>query len=245
MSLWQPLVSVILPVYNGEKYLDEALQSIFNQDYSPIEIIGVDDGSTDGTAQMLAQHSNKVQYYYQPNQGPASARNLGIRMAKGNFITFIDADDLWPDDKLFIQMKCFESFPETEIVQGHVRRIMLSNKLKNKDVQENGGIEFINSNLGAMVIRRAVFDRIGYFNEELTYHSDTDFWLRAREAEIAILLQPNVALIYRIHNENHTTGKDTLSLGFTGVLKRSIDRRRKSSDSHIELPDLPTIPDTD
>jgi GT2 family glycosyltransferase len=96
-----------------------------------------------------------------------------------------------------------------------------------------------------MLIRRSVFDQIGEFNEELTYHSDTDFWLRAREAGIKIFIQRSVALIYRIHDKNHTRGKDTLSLGFTGILKRSIDRRRLSSDSHIELPDLPTMPDTE
>jgi len=245
MSLRQPLISVILPVYNGEKYLAESMQSIFNQDYSPLEIIVVDDGSTDGTAKIIAGHTKKVHYYYQHNQGPAAARNLGIRMSTGDFITFIDADDLWPDEKLFVQMKCFEDFPEVEIVQGHVRRIMLPNNSRNSNTREDLDIQFINSNLGAMIIKRSVFGKIGYFNEELTYHSDTDFWLRARESGIYIFVQPSVALIYRIHDENHTRGKDTLSLGFTGILKRSIDRRRKSSGSHMELPDLWKTLDTD
>jgi len=125
MSLKPPLISVILPVYNGEKYLIEALQSVFIQGYSPLEIIAVDDGSTDRSASILAQHSHQVQYYYQENQGPAAARNLGLRKAKGDFITFIDADDLWPAEKLNVQNQCFEDFPKTEIAQGHVKRIML------------------------------------------------------------------------------------------------------------------------
>ena len=242
MTKITPLISVILPVYNSEKYLREALNSVFNQHYTPLEIIIVDDGSTDGTSQIVKEYRGKVQYYYQQNEGPASARNLGIQKANGDFITFIDADDLWPDDKLMNQMRCFEKYPETEIVQGLVERVDISkpNKPDESEVEEQ---LFIHSNLGAMIIRRAVFDKIGMFDRNLTYHSDTDFWFRARESGIKILVDNKIALIYRIHGSNHTTGKNTKSLGFARILKKSLDRRRNLTGDIEDIPELPVMPD--
>ena len=244
MTADKPLISVILPVYNGEKYLAEALQSVYDQHYAPMEIIAIDDGSTDGTAQILSQYSDRIQYLQQENQGPAAARNSGIQKAKGDFITFIDADDLWPDKKIMVQMNVFHRYPETDIVQGLVSRIVLPGAITNIKNNETE-FEFMGSNLGAMIIRRSVFDKIGYFDESLTYHSDTDFWFRAREAGIRILVLEEVALIYRIHDANHTSGKNTRSLGFAQILKKSIDRRRHKSGGFSEIPELPVISKAD
>jgi len=238
----KPLISVILPVHNSEKYLRDALHSVFNQDYTPIEIIIIDDGSTDGTSQIVKEYAGKVQYTFQQNQGPAAARNLGIQKANGDFITFIDADDLWPEDKLKHQMGCFEQYPETEIVQGLVKRADLS--IPDEYAKNNGDEQlFIHSNLGAMIIRKAVFTKVGVFDETLTYHSDTDFWFRARESGIKILVDKRIALIYRIHGRNHTSGQTTKTLGFANILKKSLDRRRNQSGEIKEIPELPTMPD--
>ena len=110
-----PLVSVVLPVYNGEKYLAESINCVLMQKYQPIEIIIVDDGSADATSQIAAKYSTQLRYFYQTNSGPAAARNLAIRKAKGEFIAFIDCDDLWPENKLFNQMQCFQQFPSVDI----------------------------------------------------------------------------------------------------------------------------------
>lgn len=238
MTHKKPLISVILPIFNSEKYLREAIDSVFRQDYTPIEIIAIDDGSTDGSSHIIQEYAGKIHYYYQENQGPAAARNLGIQNASGDFITFIDGDDLWLDDKLVNQMSCFEKYPETEIVQGLVKRIDLPNP---GESVENEGEEqlFIHSNLGAMIIRKSVFTKIGVFDKTLTYHSDTDFWFRARESGIKILVDNRIALIYRIHGENHTSGKTTKTLGFAKILKRSMDRRRIQSGEIKALPELP------
>ena len=96
------LISVIVPVYNGEKFLGDALASIFAQDYRPIEVIVIDDGSTDRT-RAIAQSYPEVQYSYQDKQGSAVARNTGIENSRGELIAFLDADDLWIYNKLFIQ----------------------------------------------------------------------------------------------------------------------------------------------
>jgi len=238
-----PLVSVILPVYNGEKYLAASVKCVLSQEYQPIELIIIDDGSTDATSQIAAKYSNQARYFYQTNSGPAAARNLAIRKSKGEFIAFIDCDDLWPENKLNNQMQSFKQFPSVDIVQGLIRRIALPGKYKNN--LEKRGIDFlfIYSNLGSMIMRRSVFDTIGFFDEALLYHEDTDLWLRAREADLKILVQRKEALIYRIHDTNLTTGKDIISTKYLGILRKSINRRRKTPGQIREIPGLSFIPD--
>ena len=94
------LISCIVPVFNGERYLAEALDSILAQTWRPLEVIVVDDGSTDGTAHIAAGYGAEVSYIHQANAGPAAARNRGLDAARGEFIAFLDADDLWHKDKL-------------------------------------------------------------------------------------------------------------------------------------------------
>src|SRR5579871_1893267 len=93
--------SVIIPVYNAEAFLAQAVESVRRQTVKPLEIIVVDDGSTDNSAQVAARLD--VHYIYQPNRGPAAARNRALTAARGQFIAFLDADDLWPDNKLAMQ----------------------------------------------------------------------------------------------------------------------------------------------
>jgi glycosyltransferase involved in cell wall biosynthesis len=222
------LVSVILPVYNGEKLMTDAIESVLKQSYRPLEIIIVNDGSTDETAKVAARFLGRVRYYYQVNAGPGAARNLGIRKSNGEFIAFIDADDLWPEDKLAAQMRCFEAFPGVEIVQGLINRVKLPNQVKGRLIGADINFPFIYTNLGSMIMRRNVFEKIGYFEENLPFHEDTDFWLRAREAGLLILVQRKLALIYRIHGRNMTTGEDIETTGLLNMVRRSISRRRAS-----------------
>ena len=114
------LASVIIPVYNGELYLAEALDSVFAQDYRPIEVIVVDDGSTDGTATVANEYS-QVHYLHQPNQGPPVARNTGLSYCTGDLITLLDADDLWVPGKLSMQVAYLEAHPEAGCVIGKIR----------------------------------------------------------------------------------------------------------------------------
>ncbi len=109
-----PLISCIVPVFNGERYLREALDSIFAQTYRPLEILVADDGSTDRTPYIAAAFGNRLRYLRQDNQGPAAARNLGIRAATGEFIAFLDADDVWHPEKLERQMARFQVRPELD-----------------------------------------------------------------------------------------------------------------------------------
>ena len=94
------MISCIVPVYNGERYLAETLQSILGQRVGPLEVIVVDDGSTDGTAGVARRFGSAIRVLHQTNAGPAAARNLGLSEARGDFVAFLDADDLWKPDKL-------------------------------------------------------------------------------------------------------------------------------------------------
>jgi glycosyltransferase involved in cell wall biosynthesis len=114
------LVSCIVPVFNGERYIQQALESIHQQTYRPLEIIVVDDGSTDNTKEVVRNLGICVQYIEQGNLGPAAARNLGINLAKGDFVALLDSDDLWHQEKLTKQMARFQAKQELDVCITHI-----------------------------------------------------------------------------------------------------------------------------
>jgi len=176
---------------------------------------------------------------YLPGQG--IARNIGIKKAKGDIIAFIDADDLWPKNKLLHQIACFEKDPTIEIVQGLIQRVQLMSTGEYQPENGDQNYLFYYSNLGSMLIRKTVFDQIGNFDPEFRFHEDTDFWLRAREAGINIVVQRQLSLIYRLHNSNMTRGEDILSTGLLRIFQRSMTRRRNRSGDVTRMPNLPFL----
>jgi glycosyltransferase involved in cell wall biosynthesis len=224
-----PLVSVVIPVFNGERFLREAVQSVLDQQYSPLEIIVVDDGSTDNTAIVARDLPEPVRYLYQTNQGPAAARNRGIEQAQGSLIAFADADDLWPGGKLQSQVPLLIKDPRIDIVLGRIQQVLLS------EAQEFGETAF-SVNLGSAVIRKSVFERIGLFDQTMRYSEDVDWFMRARERGAAIVTIDAVTLLYRQHEQNMTRGKSTAELNVLKALKKSLDRRRERTGSAAALP---------
>jgi glycosyltransferase involved in cell wall biosynthesis len=224
-----PLVSVIIPVFNGERFLREAVESVLAQQYSSIEIIVVDDGSTDGTANVAQSLPETVRYFYQTNQGPAAARNRGIEQAQGSLIAFADADDLWPADKLELQLPYLIKESAVDIVLGRIQQVFLS------EAQEIAEPAF-SVNLGSAIIRKSVFERVGLFDETMRYSEDVDWFMRARESGAEIVTIDAVTLLYRQHEENMTRGKSTSELNVLKALKKSLDRRRERTGSASALP---------
>ena len=112
----QPRVSVIIPAYNADRYIAEAINSIFSQSYQDYEIIVVDDGSTDSTPEILQSYGSRIHSISQTNGGMAAARNLGIAAAKGELIALLDHDDIFLPDKLPAQVACFDSHPGVGLV---------------------------------------------------------------------------------------------------------------------------------
>ena len=234
-----PLVSVIVPVYNGEKYITEAIDSIIQQEYLPLEIIVVDDGSTDGTSGLIHRHDNQVRYVYQENQGPAAARNRGITESKGNFLAFLDSDDLWPSGKLKNQTACLLETPDLDVVTGHTSVFQSRDKIsKDPDVLRNG---ILSVQLGSALFRKSAFDKVGLFDEELPCSEDQDWFLRAREKGIRIQALEITTLYYRRHENNMTDKAAADGYQLTKVLKKSLDRRRQHNSGIIQS--LPSFPD--
>ena len=233
-----PLVSVVIPVFNGERFLREAVQSVLDQKYSPIEIIIVDDGSTDGTATVARSLGETVRYLRQENQGPAAARNRGIEHAQGSLIAFADADDLWPSKKLELQLPYLINDAAIEIVMGRIQQVRLSKTVNGQTQAEEFAEPAFSVNLGSAVIRKSVFERVGLFDETMRYSEDVDWFMRAREAGAAIVTIDAVTLLYRQHEENMTRGKSTSELNVLKALKRSLDRRRERTGVASALPSL-------
>ena len=233
-----PLVSVVIPVFNGERFLREAVQSVLDQKYSPIEIIIVDDGSTDGTAAVARSLGETVRYLHQANQGPAAARNRGIEQAQGGLIAFADADDLWPSGKLEVQLPYLVNDPAIEIVMGRIQQVRLSKTVNGQTHAEEFAEPAFSVNLGSAVIRKSVFERVGLFDESMRYSEDVDWFMRAREAGAAIITIDVVTLLYRQHEENMTRGKSTSQLNVLKALKRSLDRRRERTGVASALPNF-------
>lgn len=118
-------VSVIIPVHNGERYLGEAIASVRRQSVSPIEIVIVDDGSTDGTAALADALGSDIRLIRQPHSGVTVSRNRGIRAARGDLIAFLDCDDMWTDDKLATQVPILLEHSDIQIALGHIRRMWI------------------------------------------------------------------------------------------------------------------------
>ncbi|MCP2727283.1 glycosyltransferase family 2 protein [Limnofasciculus baicalensis] len=222
-------VSVIIPVYNGERYLSDAIESVLFQSYEPLEIIVVDDGSTDKTAQIKRRFGDKICYLYQDNSGPSRARNTGIKIAKGEIITFLDADDLWSQNKLQLQVGYLGENPSLEVVIGSTQFMELTLGDEGQKFVEIGEPRIF-LNLGSAIFRKSVFDRVGLFDTTLRYSEDVDWFNRARESTISILKHQELVLIYRQHEQNMTKNKVANELNILKVLKLSLDRRRSKND---------------
>jgi len=222
-----PLVSVIVPVYNGERYLDATLKSIFNQDYQPIEIIVVDDGSTDNTAEIVRSHQN-IHCIYQDNRGPSAARNIGIAAAQGEIIAFLDADDVWVPQKLSMQVAYLTQHPDVGFVYAHRRMIIEEGVEKPPWYREQDNPGLIAGNL---VARKNIFENVGFFNPEYHFGENAEWLARAKDAGIPMAILPETLLISRVHGQNLTHHSDEMRSHILKALKSSIDRQR--SKGHV------------
>lgn len=227
------LVSVVIPVYNGEPYLVEAIESVLNQDYRPLEVIVVNDGSTDNTEAVARRYDKDIMYVRQERRGPAAARNRGLHISRGEVIGFLDADDLWSEDKLSLQLECLAENPSLEIVLGLSQRMRSRTGEKSKPNFEAWHDPFVAPLLGAAVFKKAVFDRIGLFDETLHFGEDVDWFMRAREQGISMMIIEQVTHFYRIHESNMTLQAATRDSHLMRALKKSLDRRRREGSGQV------------
>ncbi len=219
------LVSAIIPVYNGAAFLGEAIECVIAQSYRPLEILVVDDGSTDTTAEVAGKYTIEVEYTYQPNAGPAAARNRGIGLAKGELLAFLDVDDLWSEDKLALQTAYLGENPEVDIVQGHIQTLQLDNS---SSLSQIVSTPYRYINIGSALFRRRVFDKVGLFDETLRDSEDVDWFIRAWERGVSKAVLESVTLLYRRHDQNMSDRQKPINYGLTKLMKRHLDRRRST-----------------
>ncbi len=222
-----PLVSVIMPVYNGEHFLREALESVRCQNYESLEIIVVDDGSHDGTADIASSYGNWIRYVHQENAGPAAARNRGLSLAQGELVAFLDVDDLWPEGKLSLQVERLINDPKLDIVLGRIQYVALPGAAPVEIPFETPEKTLIGVHLGCGVYRKSIFDKIGGFDETFRLGEDQDWFLRAREANVSMVILRETTLIYRLHGNNLTRNLSFRKSQFGMAIKKSLERRRK------------------
>jgi glycosyltransferase involved in cell wall biosynthesis len=212
------LISVIIPVFNGEQHLADAIGSGRAQDYEPKEILVIDDGSTDRTAKIAASFAD-VRYQRQERSGAGAARNAGVDLAQGDFLAFLDADDVWLPNKLSRQMRVFQN-NDVEAVFTHATQF----RDEAQETQARPGYF-----PGTMLIRRAAFLRVGYFATDRAVRETFEWQARALEAGLRYQLLPDVLYRRRIHSSNRGIVEPNLQ-GYLDVLKASLDRRREQSE---------------
>ena len=222
----RPLVTVIVPVYNGERYVGSALKSIFEQDYRPLEIIVVDDGSVDGSAD-IAKSFPEIRYIHQFNQGVAVARNIGLDAARGQFIAFLDQDDLWMPNKLNRQIDYLLKYPQIDCVLTKGRLFLepgidAPSWLK-KDLLLEDHAAYVPS---ALVVRKTAFEKVGRFDPAYSMGSDSDWFFRAKNCGISVVVLPETLVHQRIHRDNHSYQAQLACSEMLKIVKTSIDHRR-------------------
>jgi glycosyltransferase involved in cell wall biosynthesis len=223
------MVSCIIPVFNGARYITEALDSIAAQSHAATEIIVVDDGSTDRTAEIATGHASRVRYLWQANAGPSTARNLGIREARGAFIAFLDADDRWHPEKLERQLRVFTEHPETGVAVGHAVMFREAGSTASSGGRPTD-VPIPAYLTGTLLASRATFDRVGVFDTTLSHADDTSWFLRARTLGVGIELLPDVLLYRRLHDNNMSQSRRAESFDeYLRVIKSNLDLRRRSS----------------
>jgi glycosyltransferase involved in cell wall biosynthesis len=231
-------VSVIIPVYNGERFLGEALASLLRQTIRPNEIIIVDDGSTDGTPQIAAEFEQYARYFRQERQGPPAARNFGVAKATGEWISMLDSDDVWPDNSLELQLAPIKADESIQVVVGHALLWRDPNAGSTALPCELPTDPQLILNLGSALILKSLFEQLGPLDTNLLYCDDWDWFMRVRELGIRMHIHGGLVLYYRRHDGNLTNNRKLDQHFVVQMLKQSLDRRRAGGGLACTLPRL-------
>lgn len=222
----EPLISVVTPVYNGARYLEGTISSLLAQRYPRLEIIVVNDGSTDESGAVLARFGNAIKVISQENTGHVIARNTGLRSANGDIVGFIDQDDVWPEGRI-PRMLPFLVEDGYDYVRGKTL-------LFGERIQQDTPI-FRYANIGACLYRASVIERVGLFDEMMDAGEDFDWHVRIEEAGCKEKRIEDITLLYRQHTTNlsHTDG--FLARGQFMTLRKKIRRthQRASNPSSV------------
>lgn len=221
----QSLVSVIVPVHNGEQHLAEALDSIFRQSYKHFEVIVINDGSNDASSQVIARYP-EVSTIEQSNEGVTRARNNGIKASNGELVAFLDQDDRWLEDTLSIQVHHHIEEPDIQYTLGQ-QICFLDGLTEIPGWFKNQQLETPHTGYlpGTLMVKRELFDTLGMFDPDYPISSDADWFARAKDAGIKNHVIQDVLLERRIHADNQSGQVTTIHTELFKLLKKSINRK--------------------
>jgi glycosyltransferase involved in cell wall biosynthesis len=232
MEEYVPKFSVIIPAYNAEKYIRETLDSAFSQTYRDFEILVVNDGSTDKTLDLLGSYGNQIRIIDQKNAGVSAARNNGVKAASGEFIAFLDADDLWMPDKLFLQNAKLEEGYELAYTNRSYFGIVGDLPEKQSDICDmpEGDIweALLFNNVittSSVVVKKNFYEEFSGFDEGMSYCEDWDLWIRFSE-KCLVGYNPEPLVQYRVHFTGLSSNYKYMSLMRKKVIQAAFNRER-------------------
>jgi glycosyltransferase involved in cell wall biosynthesis len=225
-----PFVSVVMPAYNSERYIADAIRSLLSQTGVTVEVIVVSDGSTDGTERIvgaMAAEDPRIRLLAEPHRGVAPARNVGLAATTANFITFLDSDDLCAAGRLQRQAEHLMAHESVDAVIGD---LMLFEILGDDGTPSQAGrtTRLTGVSLTTVLFRRSIFEKVGFCDETFGYGEDLDLLLRLWESRAVIHFDEEVAVYYRRHETNMTNNHLAVGRGVLQALQRSLARRRKA-----------------
>lgn len=203
-----PLVSVIIPTFNRSEYITRAAKSVLDQSFKDLELLIVDDGSTDETGKIIESLGDpRIRYFFQPNQGVSRARNLGINNSRGNFISFLDSDDEWLPRKLEQQLESLESHPEYRIVHTNEIWIRKGLRVNQKKIHRKYGgwifqycLPLCVISPSSIMLSRDIFNKTGLFREDFPVCEDYELWLRLASAWPVLFIDDPLIVKYGGHH---------------------------------------------
>jgi glycosyltransferase involved in cell wall biosynthesis len=221
-------ISVIIPVFDGEAFLAEAIESVLGQTLKPFEIIVVDDGSTDRGSQIVKKHGGRVRYIYQANQGTAAARNRGVEAASGNYLAFLDQDDIWLSHKLAVQSNRMKKDDRLDLSFG-----MIKQRYENEASKKYGKeVIYRGYSPSTLLIKRESLEEVGLFETKWRLGEWANWYIRALEKKMKHFMVEEVVAIRRIHRRNKGILYQSYLREYLEILKESLDRKRKMNTNN-------------
>ena len=229
MSSAEPLVSAVIPARDCERYVGEAIESALAQTYGAVEVVVVDNASCDGTAAVARDYGERVRLVREGTPGLGPARNAALTAARGEYVAFLDCDDLWEPQKTELQLAAFADDPAPDIVLGHVRQFASPDLEPARAAelrippQPQPGLY-----IGTALVPRAVMDRVGPWREDVEVSDSLEWFLTARRLGLRERMLPDVVTLRRVHGGNHSLLNSDRRREWAQVLKHELDRRRRS-----------------
>ncbi len=227
LPMAKPLISCIIPVFNGEQYLASAVESVLAQSCGPIEIVVVDDGSTDGTPAVAGAFEPRLTYVRQPRKGPAAARNRGVEQSSAELVAFLDADDVWLPEKVSLQVRWLEEHPGADLCFSGFRNFW-DPAVRQEEARYRGHALSQASEtlcISTLLARRSAFVRFGRFDEEFMQNENAVWFLRAAGQGAHIDVLKDVLVLRRIHERNRSR-EESIDDSLFRLLREWRDLRR-------------------